>query len=205
MSNRVHARAPVVLVSDRTLQEFLCAAARQYDAITPDQPKPCFALLVGHTVEGTHIVERVEFGRNARSTNPAAREEFASVIVPTFGAAYENPVRAWWFDPVDLLRAARAAEAHGQEILGSIHMHPDWHRLGPEAARAHPLCEAPTPMDEYAFRAGGWPVNMVCYLERTHGRLYHALAAWQPVDDSGCVQLLVRQHAGVSLAHRESA
>ncbi|MEV4313970.1 hypothetical protein [Actinocrispum sp. NPDC049592] len=109
------------------------------------------------------------------------------MIVPQFGAAYENPVRAWWFDPADLLCAARAAEAGGLEILGSIHMHPDWPRLGLGTARAHPLCERPTPMDEYVFHASGWPVNLVCYLERLHGRLYHSLAAWRP-GDSGCVQ-----------------
>ncbi|SMD19390.1 MPN domain-containing protein [Kibdelosporangium aridum] len=194
-------RAPVVLLSDRVLRPFLDTAARQYEAITPDEPRPCFAVLVGHTVDGAHIVERIEFGRNARTTDPAAREEFAAVIVPTFGAAYENPVRAWWFDPIDLLHISRAAEARDQEILGSIHMHPDWHRLGPEAARAHPLCEQPTPMDEYVFRASGWPVNVVCYVERLHGRLYHTLAAWQP----DCAQIPVRVHAGVSLSHKESA
>ncbi|MCE7004752.1 hypothetical protein LWC34_18260 [Kibdelosporangium philippinense] len=191
-------RAPVVLLSDRVLRPFLNAAARQYEAITPDEPRPCFAVLLGHTVDGAHIVERVEFGRNARTTNPAAREEFDLVVVPTFGAAYENPVRAWWFDPGDLLRISRTADAMGQEILGSIHMHPDWHRLGPEAARAHPLCEEPTPMDEYMFSASGWPVNVVCYVERLHGRLYHTLAAWQP----DCVQIPVRV---LSLSHKESA
>jgi hypothetical protein len=198
MPNTVRSgRAPVVLLSDHSLRPFLDVAGCHYEAITPDEPRPCFAVLVGRTVDGAHLVEGIEFGRNVRTTDPAAREEFSSVIVPTFGAAYENPVRAWWFDPADLLTAARAAEARGQEILGSIHMHPDWHRLGPEAARAHPLCEAPTPMDEYVFRASGWPVNLVCYLERLHGRLYHTLAAW----DSGCAQIPVRVHT----AHRESA
>jgi hypothetical protein len=194
----------VVLLSDQALRPFLLAAAKQYATITPDEPRPCFAVLVGRTVKDAHIVEGVEFGRNARATDPAAHKEFAEVIVPTFGAAYENPVRAWWLDPADLLRAARAAQARDQEILGSIHMHPDWHRLGPESARAHPLCEQPTAMDEYMFRASGWPVNLVCYLERLHGRLYHTVAAWQP-DDSGCVQLPVRVHAGISLPYKESA
>jgi hypothetical protein len=190
----------IVLLSDRALRPFLDTAAREYEAITPAEPRPCFAVLVGRTVDGAHIVEHIEFGRNARTTDPAAREEFAAVIVPTFGAAYENPVRGWWFDPIELLHTARAAEAGGQEILGSIHMHPDWHRLGPEAAHAYPLCEQPTAMDEYVFRASGWPVNVVCYLERLHGRLYHTLAAWQPHDD-GCVQIPVRS----SLSSKESA
>jgi hypothetical protein len=194
----MHARAPVVLLPDRALRPFLAAATRQYEAITPDEPRPCFAVLVGHTVDDAHVVERIEFGRNARTTDPAARAEFTSVIVPTFGDAYENPVRAWWFNPADLLRIARTAEARGQDVLGSIHMHPDWHRLGPEAARAHPLCERPTPMDEYVFRASGWPVNMVCYLERRQGRLYHTLAAWRP----DCGQIPVRVPA---LSHKESA
>jgi hypothetical protein len=167
-----------VLFSAVALDRFLNAAAVAYSAITPDEPIPCFAVLLGRAVEGTTLVEAVAFGRNARSDDPNARAEFAETIVPRFGSAYENPVRAWWLDPADLLAIARDAQVRGLDLLGSIHLHPDWHRLGPESERDRPLSERPTPMDEHMFRNSGWPVNVVCYLERRYGGFCYALAAW---------------------------
>ena len=167
-----------VLFSATALDRFLAAAAVAYSAITPDEPIPCFAVLLGQAVENAALVETVAFGRNARSDDPSARAEFAETIVPRFGSAYENPVRAWWLDPADLLAIARDAQARGLDLLGSIHLHPDWHRLGPESERDRPLSERPTPMDEHMFRNSGWPVNVVCYLERRYGRFCYSVAAW---------------------------
>ncbi|MGW0709453.1 hypothetical protein ACWD4G_26445 [Streptomyces sp. NPDC002643] len=66
------------------------------------------------------------------------------------------------------------------DLLGSIHMHPDWHRLGPPSERGQPLSERPTPMDRHLFSRAGWPLNIICYLERRGDSFYHALAAWAP-------------------------
>jgi hypothetical protein len=182
-----------VLLSENALRCFLHAAAVEYAAITPAEPRPCFAVLLGTQTENAFLVEEVAFGRNVRTTDSNANEEFASSIVPRFGAAYENPVRAWWLDPKDLLRIAREAGERDQDILGSIHLHPDWHRLGPESERHRPLSDRPTPMDEYVFGSSGWPVNVVCYLEQQHGGLYYSLAAW----DEGCSPLPLRVHAAI--------
>lgn len=188
----------VVLLSERSLHDFLSAAKKEYAAITADEPRPCFAVLIGRSAGSSYVVEEVAFGRNARCTTPAATEEFSAAIVPRFGSAYENPVRAWWLDPVDLLRISRYADRMGAEILGSIHLHPDWHRLGPESERCRPLSERPTPMDEYVFGNSGWPVNVVCYLERRHGAFYYTLAAW----NADCGQLPLRVSAPVPEARR---
>jgi len=182
-----------VLFSETALDSFLSAAAKEYESITPDEPRPCFGVLLGTGAEGAHLVERIEFGRNARGTCPAARQEFATTIVPRFGSAYENPVRAWWLDPADLLDISRRADALDLDILGSIHLHPDWHRLGPESERDRPLSDRPSAMDEYVFRGCGWPINVVCYLERQHGSLYYSVAAW----DGDCLPLPLRVRAGV--------
>ncbi|WP_236076448.1 hypothetical protein [Streptomyces coffeae] len=181
-------------MDDRALDEFLVAAVGQYQLITPEAPLPCFALLVGTSGETAHHVRRVTFGRNARTTDPAARSEFAESIIPRFGPAYENESRGWWIDSRDLLTATRAAEAEGLEILGSIHMHPDWHRIGPQAERGLTLSEYPTPMDQHVFGHTGWPVNLICYLERRGGAVYHALAAWAPTvrPEGGCVEVPLR-------------
>lgn len=167
-----------VLFSDDVLQRFLDAAAIEYAFITPEEPRPCFAVLLGTFADDALIVSDLAFGRNARVTDPSAREEFTTTIVPKFGSAYENSVRAWWLDPADLLRITREADARGLDVLGSVHLHPDWHRLGPECERGRPLSERPTPMDAYVFRSAGWPLNVVCYLERRHGDFYYSLAAW---------------------------
>ncbi|SEO68362.1 hypothetical protein SAMN04489732_101894 [Amycolatopsis saalfeldensis] len=187
-----------VLFSDDVLRQFLDAAAVEYAFITPEEPRPCFGVLLGVVAEDALLVTDIAFGRNVRGTDPAARAEFADTIVPRFGSAYENEVRAWWLAPADLLRITRAADARGLDVLGSIHLHPDWHRLGPECERGRPLSERPTPMDSYVFRSTGWPLNVVCYLERRHGGFYYTLAAW----DGDCSSLPLRVHtpAGKEIA-----
>jgi hypothetical protein len=35
-------------------------------------------------------------------------------------------------------------------------------------------------MDVHLFGRTGWPLNLICYLERRGGVFYHALAAWAP-------------------------
>jgi len=187
---------PTVLVDDEALAEFLVAAVSKYNQITPQSPLPCFALLVGTADEAVIHAQRVVFASNARKHDPSARREFAESIVPKYGPAYENETRGWWVDSHDLLRASREAEAAGLELLGSIHMHPDWHRIGPPLERATALSERPTAMDQYVFTSTAWPLNIICYLEQQGGELYHALAAWAPPppgrSDSGCLELPLR-------------
>ncbi|QKW09749.1 hypothetical protein HUT18_28415 [Streptomyces sp. NA04227] len=177
-----------MLLAETALDGFLTVAAAEYLTITEANPTPCFAVLTGRATGDTYRIEDLAFGRNVRATHPSARQEFATTIVPRFGAAYENPARAWWLDPSDLLRIDREADAKGLDVLGSIHMHPDWHRLGPAEARTHPLDERPTAMDRYVFRGSGWPVNLVCYLERRQGSYCYALSAW----DADCRRLPLR-------------
>lgn len=171
---------PTVLMDDQALADFLDVAAGEYRLITPEAPLPCFALLLGSAEATTYHVRRIAFGRNARTSDPAARREFRETIVPKFGPAYENEHRGWWMDSHDLLRASREADALGMDLLGSIHMHPDWHRLGPPSERGRILSERPTPMDRHLFGRTGWPLNIICYLERRGGEFYHALRAWAP-------------------------
>ncbi|WP_432156721.1 hypothetical protein [Streptomyces sp. bgisy153] len=186
-----------VLIDDQALEEFLSAAVGAYHLITAEAPLPCFALLLGRAEASTFHVRSLVFGRNARTSDPAARQEFSETIVPRFGPAYENEHRGWWMDSTDLLKAARQAEEAGLDLLGSIHMHPDWHRIGPPSARAHVLSERPTPMDRHLFGHSGWPLNLICYLERRDGDFYYALAAWTPTPSrapggGGCAELDLR-------------
>jgi hypothetical protein len=194
----VHVRQSVLFSRD-AVRRFLDAASVEYASITADEPRPCFAVLLGTRADNAFLVEEVAFGENARNTHPSAHEEFATTIVPRFGSAYENPVRAWWLDPLDLLRITRGAGQRGLDVLGSVHLHPDWHRLGPESERGRPLSDRPTPMDEHMFRNCGWPVNVVCYLERQHGGFYYSLAAW--ADD--CRPLPLRVRAAVPQPREE--
>jgi hypothetical protein len=126
-------------------------------------------------------VRELALGANARTTDRAAIEEFETTIVPRFGSAYENTDRGYWLDPADLLRIGKDADRSGMDILGSIHMHPDWHRITREQAeRACALSSRPTPMDEHVFAEAGWPVNIICYLERVNGLTSYNIEAWDP-------------------------
>ncbi|MET7608345.1 hypothetical protein ABZS96_39260 [Streptomyces avermitilis] len=200
---------PTVLIDEGVVDEFVSAAVTTYQRITPQSPLPCFALLLGNlTSEAAHI-RSLRFGRNVRSTDPSARREFTDAIVPNFGPAYENETRAWWFDPYELLRISRDADHARLEILGSIHMHPDWHRIGPPSERGLVLSECPTPMDQYIFRGTAWPINAICYLEHREGHFFHALAAWGPPEegstDEGCSELPLRVQTTWAKASQQNA
>ena len=194
--------SPTVLMDNEALEGFLAVAIDEYRLITPESPIPCFALAIGIIDARAIHVRRLAFGNNARRSDPAARREFAESIVPRFGPAYENESRGWWMDSRDLLKASREAEAEGLEIIGSIHMHPDWHRLGPPCERGVVLSERPTPMDRYVFGRTAWPVNLICYLECRAGVMYYALACWapppadRPGDGSAELPLRIRTVAG---------
>lgn len=163
---------------------FLDAALHAYKKIRPGLPYACFGVLVGRLRDETAHVERVAFGRNVRATDTAALGEFSDSIIPCFGTAYRNPHRGYWCDSTDLLRIMREAERDGQDILGSIHLHPDWHNIGSPGETGSPLTEQPTQMDNYVFAGTGWPVNLICYLERQNGTIYHSLGAWAPCTES---------------------
>ena len=103
-------RTETVLFSGIALKDFLGAASAEYSCITRmsrDRVSRCCSAAVRASEA---VVEEVAFGRNARLTDPIAREEFSPTIVPRFGTAYENPVRAWWLDPADLLAITREAD-----------------------------------------------------------------------------------------------
>jgi hypothetical protein len=176
--------APDVLspfFDDAQAQYRLSLASARSGARRPHFPRS-FALLVGWSDGSVHHVTRLEFCKNIRHDGGHARREFEEVIVPRFGRMYENRSRGYWCDARTLLRVHRDAEKEGLVILGSIHLHPDWHRIGPEEERWMRMSERPTPTDEYLFRNTGWPVNVICYVEGDGGRLAYTLAAWAPPD-----------------------
>ncbi|MGY0232901.1 3-hydroxyacyl-CoA dehydrogenase family protein [Longispora urticae] len=169
-----------VVLGAGVLEPFLAAAAEEYAACTPEYPPSCFAVLVGRDTGEEYVVERVVFGRNVRDIDEVATEEYAETIVPCFGAAYANARRGFWCDAKDLLRISRDADDDGLDLLGSVHLHPDWHRIGPEGERGLAISERPTPMDGYVLGQTGWPVNLICYLDRPADQLRYTLGAWSP-------------------------
>ncbi len=172
---------PAVVLCPEVVESFLATALPVYESLTPEHPLPCFAVLLGDATPAVAHVRRLAFGANARTTSSAAVEEFATSIVPKFGAAYENADRGYWLDPADLLRIHHEADRDGLEILGSIHMHPDWHRITRvPAERACTLSSRPTAMDEHVFAATGWPINIICYLAQINGMTSYNVEAWSP-------------------------
>jgi hypothetical protein len=137
-------------------------------------------LLTGRVSADAIRVDSVRFAGNVRETDETVLEEFSEVIVPDFGEAYRNGRRGFWCDSADLLAVTRQAEAEGRELLGSIHLHPDWHRIGPVRERPMRISHQPTRMDDYVFRNTGWPLNLICYLERHGNEVFHTIGGWGP-------------------------
>jgi hypothetical protein len=167
-----------VVLEHRVLDPFVDDAREAYRTCTPSAPPSCFAVILGCLSDVANVC-RVELARNVRASDEIALDEFRSSIIPAFGRAYANEHRGFWCDPMDLLRISRIADAAGLEILGSIHLHPDWHRIGPPQERGLRISEEPTPMDAHMFCNTGWPINMIYYLAGTD----HRFAAWAPPED----------------------
>lgn len=189
----------VAFVDPALLDPFIEAATGEYHTCTPHEPPRCWALLLGSVEDGVAHVHRVRFARNVREEHPVVLDEFAENIVPCFGAAYANTRRGYWCDSADLLAVTREAEAAGMEVLGSVHLHPDWHRIGPPHERGLRISQNPTPMDSYLFRNTGWPVNVICYLSELDDRLHHTMAAWSspPFDEPGAEPAQLTIHMAV--------
>lgn len=185
--------SPAVLLNTGVLSPFLDDAEVQYrlslssarDSSGNQHFPRSFALLVGRESDSELRVTRLAFSPNIRAEGGVARREFDEVIVPRFGRVYENQGRGYWCDGRTLLRVYAEAEAQGLALLGSIHLHPDWHRIGPQHERWMRMSEHPTPTDEHLFRNTGWPLNIICYAQRLDGRLAYTLAAWAPPDRVG--------------------
>ncbi|WP_051877405.1 hypothetical protein [Streptomyces natalensis] len=191
------AQCSTVVISHRTLEPFLGVAFDAYKGCSPRKPPSSFALLLGTLRNGRALIQATEFADNVRSADTAAAEEFRTTIIPRFGTAYANMHRGFWCDSRDLLRVHKRAAGLGLDILGSIHLHPDWHRMGPPHERGLQISEAPTPMDAYMFGNTGWPVNMICYVERQDEWLSYALGAWSPPpgpQETACAPLRLQFH-----------
>lgn len=175
-----------VIIQDGVLTPVLDDARMQYQRAWAcfrqgDRYLPrCWALIVGHAQGAVIRVRGVRWARNVRESDASVLDEFSEVIVPCFGSGYADGRRGYWCDPADVLRISREAEAAGMDILGSVHMHADMHRFWPEHAAGQRLSECPTPMDEYLFRNGAWPLNLICYLEGSDTDIDVRLGAWAP-------------------------
>jgi hypothetical protein len=161
--------------------------------------------LLGGTVEGDAMVlRRIAFADNVRAVDSVPQEEFKQNIVPQFGKQYDDGERGFWCDSRQLLKVVREFEDDGLEMLGSVHMHPDWHRVGPKHERGtENLSENPSRMDEYLFRNAGWPLNIICYLESRGKGVTHTYGAWRPPVADGAkaakmpIRFFARGHEGI--------
>ncbi|MEV7868416.1 hypothetical protein AB0P17_20475 [Streptomyces sp. NPDC088124] len=196
----------VVVIDTETFAPFVEDAIEQYSlglasvkAAGPRLHRPNSFGLLGGTFEGdAMIVRQVAFATNVRAVESVPLEEFKENIVPQFGKQYDDGERGFWCDSRELLKIVREFENAGLEMLGSVHMHPDWHRIGPAHERGtENLSENPSRMDEYLFRNAGWPLNIICYLESRGGGITHTYAAWRPPapdDPSGRVRKVTVRH-----------
>ncbi|MEV7086869.1 hypothetical protein AB0O07_13365 [Streptomyces sp. NPDC093085] len=183
------AHLSVAVIDTDTFAAFVDDATEQYrlglESVKAEGPRlhrpNSFGLLGGVFEDDAMIVKQVAFATNVRAVESVPLEEFKENIVPQFGKQYDDGERGFWCDSRELLKVVRQFEDAGLEMLGSVHMHPDWHRIGPAHERGNDsLSENPSRMDEYLFRNAGWPLNIICYLESRGGGITHTYAAWSP-------------------------
>src|SRR5262249_53695812 len=132
-------------------------------------PPRCWGVLVGRCRGEVILVTRVCPARNVRDSDASPIHEFNVTFAPRFGPEYGQAQRGFWCHPLDVLKISRQAAVAGEEVLGSIHLHPDWHRIGPVAELGLIVSERPTPVDEHLFRCTGWPLHLILYVERRQG------------------------------------
>jgi hypothetical protein len=195
-----------VFIRKETIQPFIELAVSEYHSLADYLAgrltvfPGCWAVLIGYRENDAHHVVRLAHARSVRATDPQVRSEFSETIIPRFGPAYANEARGFWCDSKDLLQIIRQAEPDGLEVLGAVHFHSDWHRIGPPQEHGLHLSEYPTPMDQYMIRNTGWPVHMICYLEQRDDAVFGTLGAWEPAldGDGACraLSVLVSAEAG---------
>ena len=176
---------------DNAVQEYqLCLDSRDADGVPSHLPRAS-GLLFGRW-NGTEItISDIEFVPNVRGSDKSVIAEFESTIAPRFGDVYRNPGRGFWCDEKDVLRVIKEKSAHGLELMGSVHSHPNWHEIGPPHERVQQLSENPTRMDEYLFGQSSWPVNVIWYIRAVDDGLEHRVAGWRP-GTGPCERLDVR-------------
>lgn len=179
----------VVLLDEQIFDPFLEHALTQYrmgrDSVhSPDGKlhRPNSFGLLGGVLEGDALLLKAfAFATNVRAVDRVPLEEFEQNIVPQFGKQYDDGERGFWCDSKDVLKVMRQFDEQGLDLIGSVHMHPDWHRIGPLHERGvQGLSQNPSRMDDYLFRNAGWPVNIICYLESRIDGITHTYAAWRP-------------------------
>lgn len=172
-----------------------CLDSRDADGVPHHLPRAS-GLLFGRSDGSEITIEDVAFAPNVRDSDESVIAEFEATIAPRFGEVYRNPGRGFWSDEKSVLQAIMQQSAHGLELLGSIHSHPNWHEIGPPHERRQRLSENPTQMDEYLFKQSCWPVNVIWYLHTDGDAVAHRIAGWRPGAD-GCEKLDIRIPAAV--------
>ncbi|WNV87739.1 hypothetical protein [Umezawaea sp. Da 62-37] len=171
---------PAQVFAENAAREYrMCLDSCGPDGVPTHRPR-AQALLFGQIRNAETTISGIEFVANVRGSDETVIAEFEATIAPRFGEAYLNPERGFWCDEDAVRRAIMRRAEEGLELLGSIHSHPDWHRIGPAHERRMPLSEHPTQMDEYLFGRSLWPVNVIWYVSGGDDRLTHRVAGWRP-------------------------
>ncbi|MGF1425945.1 hypothetical protein [Kitasatospora sp. LaBMicrA B282] len=192
---------PALRFLDQALLEYRrCLESRDADGVPHHLPRAS-GLLFGQVDDTGITIADVEFVPNVRDSDEGVIAEFETTIAPRFGEVYRNPGRGFWSDEIGVLRAIQRQAANGRELLGSIHSHPNWHRIGPPHERFQRLSENPTQMDAYLFGQSCWPVNVIWYVHTDDAGLAHRVAGWRP-GPAGCERLDIRIPAEICAEHR---
>jgi hypothetical protein len=163
------------------LQKNSCVAASMniLDAERNSKTPRQWAILAGRFGD-VLSAEALHGAGNIRDTDPFLVADYRGRRVSEFGGVYRDTRRGYQADGHGLFEAMRSAQANGHEVLGSIHMHADLQNVDRPDEISPFMTELATPIDHDLFRASGWPLNLILYVERSLGDLRWSFSAWIP-------------------------
>ena len=169
-----------VVVAGSVADNFLRRCVDEYQEAERNRRTPRqWAILAGR-IESVLHAEALYDAANIRDADPFLIADYQDRRAPAYGGVYKDTRRGYQSDGRDLLNVMRRAQAEGREILGSIHMHADLQNLDRPDEISPLMTELATPIDHDLFKASGWPLNLILYMERSERELRWVLSAWVP-------------------------
>lgn len=172
-----------VIVAQSITDEFLRHCVHEYREAECKQRTPRYWAIIAGRMDGVLHAETLHYATNIRDVDSFLITDYHDRRAPKFGGVYKDPRRGYQSDGRDLLNVMRQARAEGREILGSVHMHADLQNLDRPDEISPLITELATPIDQDLFRASGWPLNLIFYVERSKRQLRWTLSAWTPGRD----------------------
>lgn len=184
-----------VLVSSETISELVSQCSNEYVEAERSKHAPRHWSILAGELQASSIVVGSLYSppENVRDQDPFLIAEYDGPKASKFGGVYKDLRRGYQTHAPDLLEIIRKASSVGQDILGSVHLHADLHNLDRPDESSPIVTEMATKIDQDLFRASGWPLNLIMYLERRDSGICWTMTAWVPGSEGSTSKMNYQQ------------